>query len=78
MANNKNVNFPTQFCLGSISQRFDYFESKEVSFKGNVYDLSVDYDTIDKSKTSNIYNYSMVKSNIKQHLDLLNEHLLYY
>ena len=31
-ADNKNVNFPTQFCLGSIL---------EMSLKGNVYDFSV-------------------------------------
>ena len=28
---NKNVNFPTQFCLGSISNRFNARESREVS-----------------------------------------------
>ena len=29
-------NFSTQFCLGSISKCFTYFESKEVSYIGNV------------------------------------------
>ena len=29
--NNKNVNFPTQFCVGSISNRFGAVESREVS-----------------------------------------------
>ena len=28
---NKNVNFPTQFCLGSISNGFNVSESREVS-----------------------------------------------
>ena len=46
---NKNVNFPSQFCLGGISNKFDYFDSEEVSLKGDVYDFSVDYDAIDKS-----------------------------
>ena len=41
-ANNKNVNFPTQFCLGSISNRFRAPEFREVSLNGNVYDFSVD------------------------------------
>ena len=41
-AHNKNVNFPTQFCLGSISNRFSATESREVSFNGNVYGFSVD------------------------------------
>ena len=40
-ADNKNVNFPTQFCLGSISIGFSATESREVSLKGNVYDFSV-------------------------------------
>ena len=36
-ASNKNVNFPSQFCLGSISNKFDSVDSEEVSLKGNVY-----------------------------------------
>ena len=36
---NKNVNFPTQFCLGSISNGFSALESREVSLNGNVYDF---------------------------------------
>ena len=51
--NNKNVNFPTQFCLGSISNCFSATESREVSLKGNVYgkclwEMSVDYNAIVK------------------------------
>ena len=45
-ADNKNVNFPTQFCLGSngfISYGFTDSESREVSLNRNVYDFSVDY-----------------------------------
>ena len=30
-ADNENVNFPTQFCLGSISNGFSVTESKEES-----------------------------------------------
>ena len=37
-ADRKNVNFPTQFCLGSISNGFGAAESREVSLKGNVHD----------------------------------------
>ena len=36
---NENVDFPTQFCLGSISNEFSAFESREVSLKGHVYDF---------------------------------------
>ena len=53
-ANNNNFNFPSQFCLGSKSNKFDAIDSKEVSLKENVHYFSVDYIAIDKSETSNI------------------------
>ena len=40
--NNKTVNFPTEFSLGSISNGFGATESREVSLKENVYGCSVD------------------------------------
>ena len=52
---NKNTNFPAQFCLGSISNGFSATESREVSLNGNVYDFSVDYNSIDKSDILNIH-----------------------
>ena len=60
-----NVNFPTQVCLESVSNKFNYFELEEVSFKRNIYDFSVDYDAIDKSDTLSIHKYLMAKNNIK-------------
>ena len=30
-------NYPSKFCLGSISKIFDDVESEEISFKENVY-----------------------------------------
>ena len=39
---NNNVNFPTQFCLGSISNGLSATECREVSLNENVYDVSVD------------------------------------
>ena len=51
---NKNVNFPTQFCLGSISNGFRNTESREVSLNDNVYDFSVDKSSIDKYDILNI------------------------
>ena len=65
-ADNKNVNFPTQFSLGSISDGFSATESREVSWNGNVHDFPVDYNSIDKSNTLNIHKYLMTKNNIKQ------------
>ena len=64
-ADSKNVNFPTRFCLGSISDRFGATESREVPLNGNVYDLSVDYNSIDKSDILNIHKYLVTKNNIK-------------
>ena len=63
--NNGNVNFPTQFCLGSTSNGFGATESREVSLKGNAYDFSVDYNATDKSDMLKIHKYLMVKNNIK-------------
>ena len=64
-ANNKNVNFPTMFCLGKISNKFDANESREVPLKGNVYDFFFDYNAVDRSDILNIHKYLMVKINIK-------------
>ena len=63
-SNNKNDNFPSQFCLGSMSNKFGNVDSKEISFKVNVYDFSVDYDAIDESSILNIHKYLMNKNNI--------------
>ena len=48
-ADNKNVNFPTQFCLGSIFNEFSATECTEVSLNGKLYNFSVDYNSIDTS-----------------------------
>ena len=53
-ADNKNVNFPTQFRLGSICYGFGATESREISLKRNVYDFSLDNNAIDKSDIINI------------------------
>ena len=45
-ANNSGATFPSQFCLGSISNKFSYTEAEEVSLKENVYDFANDYGTI--------------------------------
>ena len=58
-ANNGNVNSPTHFCLGGISNNSDYVDPKEVSFKGNVYDFLVDDGSIKISDNLNIHKYLM-------------------
>ena len=75
---NKNVNFPIQVCLRSIFNGFSAIDSRKVSLNGNVYDFSVDYNSIDKSDILNIYKYLMAKNNIKYCSALLNKCLLYY
>ena len=55
-AENKNVNFPTQFCLGSISDGLSATEFREVSLSGNGYDFSVGYNSIDNSDILNTRN----------------------
>ena len=64
-ANDKNIywNFPTQFCLASISNGFTANESREASVNENIYDFSVDYNSIDKSVILNIHKYLITKNN---------------
>ena len=64
-ADNKNVNFPTQFCFGSISNGFSANESEEVSLSENVYDFSVNFNSTDKSDILNIHKYLITKNNKK-------------
>ena len=45
---NNDVNFPTQFCLGSISNGFSAAEPRELSSNGNAYVFLVHYSSIDK------------------------------
>ena len=47
-ADNKNVNFSAQSCLGSVSNAFSNTESREVSSSGYVYDFSVYHISIGK------------------------------
>ena len=70
-ADNKNVNFPAQFCLGIISNRFSALESRGASLNWNVHDFSDDYNFIDKSDILIIPKYLMTKNNIEQCSDCL-------
>ena len=64
-ADNKTVNFPAQFCFRSIPNGFSARESREVSLNVNVYDFSVDYNSIDNYDILNIYKYLMTPENIR-------------
>ena len=64
-ADNKNLNFPTRLCLNILSHGFMATDSREVSLNENVYDFSVDYNSIDKSGMLNFHKYLLSKNNIK-------------
>ena len=53
-ANNGNFNFPTQFFLGNITNKFSYVEAEEMQFKRMFYGFLIEYDAIDKSDKLNI------------------------
>ena len=65
-AQKKNADFLTQFGLGSISNGLSATESREVSLNRNLYDFSVDYNSIEKFDMLSIQEYLMTKINIKQ------------
>ena len=64
-ADNKNFNFSTQFCLGSISKKIDVVESTKVYLKGNLYNYSVDGNAINNFDILIMHMHLMVKNNIK-------------
>ena len=66
------------FCLRSISNGLSATESRKVSLYENLFDFSVDYNSLDKSVILNIRKYLMTKNNKKQCSGLLNKCLLYY
>ena len=60
-SDNKYVNFPTLFYLGSISNKFGDTDLREISLERNRYNFSVDYNAINKSEILNIHKYLIVK-----------------
>ena len=60
-AGDKNVNLPSQLCLGRIFNGFTATESRELSLNGHVCGLLVNYNSIDKSDILNIHKYLMTK-----------------
>ena len=64
-SDSKNINFPTQLCLGSISNELRAIDSREIFLQGNMYDFSVDYNVINKYDILNIYIYLKAKNYVK-------------
>ena len=59
LVKNKSINLKLiikimtfEFCLGSISNGFGAIDFREVSLKVNMYNFSVDYNSVDKSDIS--------------------------
>ena len=59
-ADNKNVNFPSQFCLRCISENFVLIKLKK-NLQKNVYNFSVNYNPASKSEILNIHKDLIVK-----------------
>ena len=55
-----------EFCLGSVSKDFTNDEQSEISLNGTVYDFWLDHSSIEEEGIVSIYEYLMVKNNIKQ------------
>ena len=53
------------FCLGNVSKDFTKDEQNEICVNGIEYDFSVNHSSIEKLDIPNIYQYLMVKNNIK-------------
>ena len=47
-----------------MSNEFDYVDSEEIFFKGNVYDFSFGYSAMDKYNILNVHNYLMIENSI--------------
>ena len=58
----KNINFANKFCRGSISNKC---AAEKVLLKSNVYDFSLEYDTINKFDLLNIHKFSMTENSVK-------------
>ena len=59
-ADNKNVNFPSQFCLRCVSENFVLIKLKK-NLQKNVYNFSVNYNPVSKSEILNIHKDLTVK-----------------
>ena len=64
-ADNKNVSFPTRFCLGITSDEFSNIEPREESLNENVYDFSAGYNSTNNCEILNIHNFLLTKNNIR-------------
>ena len=64
-ANNKNVSFPTEFCLSIISNRFSATESRVVSLKVNTCNFSADYNDVYEFDILNTHKCLITKNDIK-------------
>ena len=50
--------------LGNIWNKLGAIDCKEIYLKGNAYDFSVVYSSVDKSNILNIHKYLMIKNGV--------------
>ena len=50
--------------LGNIWNKLGAIDCKEIYLKGNAYDFSVVYSSVDKSNILNIHKYLMIKNSV--------------
>ena len=55
---------PYELCLGNISKDWSIYNMKKTSWKGCVYDFSVDYDAISVSDILDIHKYLMEENGL--------------
>ena len=55
---------PNNLCLGNVSKDFSASNMKKTGFNGDIYEFSVDFDSIDVDDIKDIYKYLMKKNNI--------------
>ena len=55
---------PYNLCLVNISKDFSRSNMKKTGFNGNIYDFSVDYDSINVDNIKDIHKYLMKKNEI--------------
>ena len=56
--------FPCVLCLGNISKDWSVDNMKKTGFNGDVYDFSVDYDSVPTAALPHIHKYLMIKNGI--------------
>ena len=55
---------PNNLCLGNVSKDFSASNMEKTGLNGDIYEFSVDYDSIDIDDSKDIHKYLMKENNI--------------